>query len=87
MTGFCEMHWAGGLLQVAVLAAWLQASTGQGPSVSACVGSNRENCIDMEACTVNIDGSIYDLSSLQQAGGHTADAGSGASHTSREPHS
>lgn len=71
------------LLQVAVCAALLRSGSGQG-EVTACTGSNRENCIDMERCTVNIEGSTYDLSSLRRPGGNTAAASSGPSSRERE---
>ena len=72
------------LLQVAVCAALLRSGSGQGEPVTACTGSNRENCIDMERCTVNIEGSTYDLSSLRRPGGSTAAASSGPSSRARE---
>jgi hypothetical protein len=66
------------LLRLVEFAALLAAGSGQtGDRVGACVGSNRENCIDMERCSVNIEGSTYDISSLRRAGGSTADAASG----------
>ena len=63
----------------AVVSLTLLGTSSSQDSVTACTGSNRENCIDMDRCIVYIDGSTYDLSSLRQTGGSTADSASGSS--------
>ena len=53
----------GGLAMLALALVVPHGSLAQ--TVTPCVGSNRDECIDMDKCVVNIGGSNYDLSPLK----------------------